>query len=126
MFDVRASPAEYLALDLRAHGYLQHVPLYDVSVIDLPGGGPGRSLADVRALDATAPPSRIGGALYRVRHLLGRMFGWDETGVERKYSLASSLLETDRRESLVPAGPAFPALPALLRRIQRAWVDSFG
>ena len=59
LFDVRTSPAEYLALDLRVHTLLRHVPLYDVSVVDVPGGGPGRSLADVRALDAAAPPDRI-------------------------------------------------------------------
>ena len=32
-------PAEYLRLDLRAHALLRDVPLYDVSVVDLPGGG---------------------------------------------------------------------------------------
>src|SRR5467141_3161975 len=39
-----ASPVEYLRLDLRAHELLRDVPLYDVSVVDLPGGGDGRSV----------------------------------------------------------------------------------
>jgi NAD(P)-dependent dehydrogenase (short-subunit alcohol dehydrogenase family) len=39
---------------------------------ELPGGGAGRSVADVRALDSAAPPSRIAGAPYGLRHLLGR------------------------------------------------------
>src|SRR5438445_10670890 len=55
---MRASPVEYLGLKLRAHEVLHDVPLYDVSVVDLPGGGAGRSVADIRALDATLPPSR--------------------------------------------------------------------
>lgn len=40
---MRASPTEYLSLRLRAHELLHDVPLYDVSVVDLPGGGAGRS-----------------------------------------------------------------------------------
>jgi len=30
---MRASPAEYLRLDLRAHDLLRDVPLYDVSIV---------------------------------------------------------------------------------------------
>ena len=63
MVGVRTSPSEYLTLELRVHSLLQHVPLYDVSLIELPGGGVGRSIADVRALDSAAPPSRIAIAL---------------------------------------------------------------
>src|SRR5205823_13481004 len=73
---VRVSPAEYFGLNLRAHELLRHVPLYDVSMVDLPGGGGGRSIADVRALDSTAPPSRIASALYGIRLLLGQLFRW--------------------------------------------------
>lgn len=104
MRGVRASPAEYLALELRAHALLQHVPLYDVSVVDLSGGGAGRSIADVRSLDSAAPPSRIAGALYGLRRLLGRLFGWDDAHFDTKYSLAGLLSERDRSESVVPAG----------------------
>jgi hypothetical protein len=46
---MRVSSAEYLRLDLRAHDLLRDVPLYDVSVVDLPGGGAGRRIADIRA-----------------------------------------------------------------------------
>ena len=112
---VRASPSEYLALDLRAHDLLQHVPLYDVSVVELPGGGAGRSIADVRALDSAAPPSLIAIALYGLRRLLGRLFGWDDLGIETKYSLAGTLSERDRRESEVPAGTADGAFRVLYR-----------
>jgi hypothetical protein len=104
LIGVRVSPTEFLALELRAHDLLQHVPLYDVSVVELPGGGAGRTIADVQALDSAAPPSRIASALYGLRHLFGRVFGWDDIRIETRYSLAGLLSEHDRRESEVPTG----------------------
>jgi hypothetical protein len=101
---VRASATEFLALELRVHDLLRHVSLYDVSVIELPGGGAGRSIADVRALDSAAAPSRIERALYGLRHLLGRMFGWDDMRIDTEYSLAGLLSERDRNDSEVPTG----------------------
>src|SRR5438552_8889167 len=71
---MRASPAEYLGLKLRAHEVLHDVPLYDVSVVDLPGGSAGRSVADIRALDATLPPSRVGNAAFGVPRSPGPVF----------------------------------------------------
>lgn len=104
LIGVRASPIEFLALALRAHDLLPHVPLYDVSVVELPGGGPGRSIADVQALDSATAPSWIVSALYGLRHLLGWVFGWDDIPIEPSYSLAGLLSERDRRESDVLAG----------------------
>jgi hypothetical protein len=106
---MRVSPAEYLSLDLRAHELLHDVPLYDVSVADLPGGGDGRSVADVRALESSAPPSRVANALYGVRHLLGRAFGWDRVPMRPEDSLLSQLSERDRHDSeIVPGTPDGP------------------
>jgi uncharacterized protein DUF2867 len=101
---MRASPAEYLSLKLRAHELLRGVPLYDVSVVDLPDGGAGRSVADIRALDSAAPPSRIATAFYSVRRLLGRMFGWDRVPMRAEDSLQSQLSERDRRDSEIAPG----------------------
>lgn len=101
---MRAPPAEYLSLKLRAHELLHGVPLYDVSVVDLPGGGAGRSVADIRALDLAAAPSRIANAFYGVRHFLGRVFGWDRIRMRPEDSLLSRLSEGDRRDSEVAPG----------------------
>jgi hypothetical protein len=101
---MRAPPAEYLSLRLRAHELLHDVPLYDVSVVDLSGGGAGRTVADIRALDSAAPPSRIASALYSLRHFLGRVFGWDRVHMRPEDSLLSSLSERDRRESEIAPG----------------------
>ncbi len=108
---MRASPAEYLSLRLRAHALLHDVPLYDVSVVDLPGGGAGRSVADIRALDSAAAPSRISNVLYGVRRCLGRVFGWDRVQMRPEESLLSRLSERDRRDSeITPGTPIGPFL----------------
>jgi hypothetical protein len=101
---VPAAPEEYLSLELRAHQVLSDVPLYDVSVVDLPDGGDGRSLKDVLHLQATTPRSPVERALYGVRHALGRAFGWDEVRLLPQDSLVSRLSETDRRDSETPPG----------------------
>ena len=108
---MRASPAEYLNLKLRAHELLHDVPLYDVSVVDLPGGGAGRTLADVRALDAAAAPSRIAIVLFGARRFLGRVFGWDRRRMRPEESLLPRLSERDRRDSeITPGTPDGPFL----------------
>jgi len=101
---MRASSAEYLGLKLRAHELLHDVPLYDVSVVDLPGGGAGRSVADIRALESAATPSRVANAIYGLRHFLGRAFGWDRVQMRPEDSLLSRLSERDRRDSEIPPG----------------------
>jgi hypothetical protein len=108
---MRVSPVEYLSLELRAHQLLGGVPLYDVSVVDLPGGGAGRSLADVRRLDRAARPSRIAGVLFGARRWLGRVFGWDRAPMRAEESLLSRLSERDRRDSeIAPGTPDGPFL----------------
>ena len=106
---MRVPPAEFLSLKLRAHELLRRVPLYDVSVVDLPGGGAGRSVADIRALESAVPPSRIASVFFGVRRLLGRAFGWDRVQMRPEDSLLSQLSERDRRDSeLAPGTPIGP------------------
>src|ERR1700737_351218 len=101
---MRAPPAEYLSLRLRAHELLHDFPLYDVSVVDLPGGGAGRSVADIRALDSTVAPSCVANVLYGVRRFLGRAFGWDRVQMRPDDSLVSPLSERDRHDSEIAPG----------------------
>jgi Protein of unknown function (DUF2867) len=100
----RVFPGEYLSLKLRAHELLRDVPLYDVSAVDLPGGGTGRSVADIRALESGAAPSRVASALYGARHVLGRILSWDQQSMRPEQSRLSRLSERDRRESEVAPG----------------------
>jgi hypothetical protein len=67
-------------LPLEAHAILDDVPLKDVTAVDLPGGGPGRTLSDIRALIPTGElmsASPLARALFALRLWLGRVFGWD-------------------------------------------------
>jgi hypothetical protein len=150
---MRVPPAEYLNLELRAHELLRDVPLYDVSAVDLPGGGEGRSLSDIRALDRTARPTPTASVLYSARRFLGRLFGWDRTPLRPEDSLVPRLSERDRLESEIPPGTGYrlywavyalpvswmtrPYLmliepfrrvlyPAMLGRIRRAWIGAYG
>jgi hypothetical protein len=101
---MRVPPAEYLGLKLRAHEILRDVPIYDVTAVDLPGGGTGRSLADIRALDKATPQSRIAGALLGLRFFLGRVFGWDRAPTRPEDTFLSRLSDQDRRDSEVAPG----------------------
>ena len=106
-----ASPDEYLRLNLRAHDLLRDIPLYDVSIVDLPGGGVGRRVADIGALESAAAPSRVANAIYGLRHVLGRVFGWDRVQMRPEDSLLSRLSARDRRESeIAPGTPVYSFL----------------
>ncbi len=62
------------------HAFRHDVPLHDVWSVDLPGGGPGRSVQDLRAIFAEERLSSVNpavSALFRLRLALGRVFHWD-------------------------------------------------
>jgi glyoxylase-like metal-dependent hydrolase (beta-lactamase superfamily II) len=104
----RASSEEFLSLDLRAHALLEDVPLQDVWVFQLGGGGDGRTVQDVRAaLDEELAPegTAIVQGLYKLRRLLGDLFGWDAGACDRTdASYIHRLTDTDRARSLVEPG----------------------
>jgi hypothetical protein len=99
---------EFLALDLRCHTLLGDAPLHDVWAIDLAGGGPDRTMADV---DAVANPGRLGTpppvvrALFAVRAAVGRALGWDRPRHEHaETSYARRLDDADLARSQVKPG----------------------
>ena len=104
MPDIRVTPDEYLALDLRAHDLMRGVPLHDVSVVDLPGGGVGRTVGEVRALMAAARPSRSVAALMALRCAIGRVLRWDTVEASTTDSFVSSIPEQVRVASEVAPG----------------------
>ncbi len=107
---VRIAPGEFLALDLEVHAFLGDVPLRDVSAVDLPGGGPARTLADVRALLSGGTFSRAGPAvrgLFALRRAVGTAFGWDRADrAPPGASYADRLTDDQRARSEIPAGTA--------------------
>ncbi len=104
----RISEREYRHFDLRVHEILSDVPLHDVWSVDLPGGGPDRTINDVRALltpEKLASINPVVRALFGFRTILGRLLGWDATGRRpHDRSCVRELDEEDVRRSLVAPG----------------------
>src|SRR5215468_6961107 len=105
---VRVEPEEFGRIDLRAHALLSDVPVHDVWAIDLHGGGPGRTMTDLRTLLSGEKLSAANAAvalLFAIRVRLGRAFGWDrEPPRASQESFLHRLSPADREGSLVVPG----------------------
>jgi hypothetical protein len=133
---VRATPEEYERIDLRAHSLLADVPLHDVWMVELSGGGPGRTIADLRSLlsvenlTSASPAVRF---LFGLRAWLGRAFGWDREPLHAPQdSFLQRLSPADRESSLVipgtPEGPfrvLFVSPREAISEIQNSTVHAF-
>jgi len=80
-----APPEAFRARDFYANELLADVPVHDMWIVALEGGGEGRTVEDVQAVMATvspweANPSVV--ALVMMRGLLGWAFDWDEEVAE--------------------------------------------
>jgi hypothetical protein len=105
---VQADPREFRQLDLRVHSFLAGVPLHDVWVAELAGGGPDRTVEDARLCFTPQTATTANAAvrlLFAIRSGVGRIFGWDRDS-ERwdGESFRNRLTEEDRARSLVPPG----------------------
>jgi hypothetical protein len=79
----RTSTEEFRGLPLVVHSVLGDVPLRDVTYVDLPDGGAGRTVADVSALTPGGPRSAASSTtrvLFAIREFFGRLFHWDGPG----------------------------------------------
>lgn len=99
-----ADPSEYLSLDLRAHEILRGIPLHDVWALNLPGGGDGRTLADIRSFAQKASPGTATRILFSIRWALGRLLGWDREPAGSGSMFEDRLTESDRANSVVQSG----------------------
>jgi hypothetical protein len=133
---MRVAASEFQRLEVEAHAILSDVKIHDVTAIDLPGGGAGRTLSDVRLLlgpgKLTAPNPVVRG-LFSLRWGLGRLFGWDrERRVHRERSYVRRIGSgIERRSARPPGSPDGPfRLLYLLEReslaeVQNATVHAF-
>jgi len=99
---------------------LHGVPLEDAWAVPLSGGGAGRTIQDLRAVMVAgreAAPAVVQG-LFRLRGLIGAMFGWDQRRPAwDTESYADRLSPADRARSL--AAPGTPDGPfSLLYRLE--------
>jgi hypothetical protein len=123
---MQISNEEFRQKPLRVHNFLADVPLHDLWVIELPGGGEGRTLSDFQQILTFGDLERanpIVGGLFRLRWMLGRLFGWDGA----KHDLPASsyvnrLTDTDRQHTLDEPGMA----DGPFRRIYRFENEALG
>jgi hypothetical protein len=105
----RIATGEFEQIALRVHDVMRGVPIHDVWAVDLPALRTGVTLEAFRraAGGRTFTPSRVVRALFGLRHLVGRIFGWDAepTRDERDgNSFAARLTPADRAGSLAAPG----------------------
>lgn len=125
----------YRALDLEAHALLAGVPLHDVHLVELRGGGDGRTLDDVRALASQENLLRgnvVVRALFALRFFVGRLLGWDAESASHTDSYVNRVPHILARMSRVPPGSPdgiFRALYVLeresLSEVRNATVHAF-
>jgi hypothetical protein len=110
---MRVPREEFRSLGLEVHGILSDVSLHDVSAIDLPGGGAGRTISDIRSLiagenrRAANPAVRV---LVALRARVGRLFGWDSDAHKIHNHQDTSYIhrlsaDVKRRSALAPGSP---------------------
>ena len=91
-------------MDLRAHAILNDVPLHDVWRLDLPGGGEGRTVLDVRTLGMVERPNPAVRALFWIRWMLGSVFRWDAKSSDDSGLFQHRLTDGDREHSMIETG----------------------
>ena len=105
---MRVPREQFRSLSLEVHSILSDVPLHDVTAVDLPGGGAGRTMADVRALMARAnvrAANPLVRGLFALRALLGRLCGWDAARHTHPETSFIHRLSSDiTRRSALPPG----------------------
>ena len=120
----RVLPEEFEQLELRAHSLLADVPLHDVWMAELAGGGPDRSIADLRPFLSLQGLARINLAvrfLFGLRSWLGRLFSWDSEPAQAcSESFLHRLTDSDREQSLVAPGTSDGAFRVLFVSSQEA------
>jgi hypothetical protein len=102
------SEREFQRLPLRAHQFLDGVPLHDVWAVDLPSPRAGITLDEFLrvAHERLFTPTPVARGLLQLRFLVGRLFGWDRPRPSTRATptFADRLTDADRARSLAPAG----------------------
>ena len=103
---------EFRQKSLRAHSFLNGIPLHSLDRVDLPGGRAGMTLQEISGVvgfngEAEMNVGRITQSLFWLRGLIGRILHWDDAPklVESRTYL-DRLTDEDRARTLVAPGQA--------------------
>ena len=111
---LRLPAEEFRRKPFRVHTLLAEVPLHDVTVIRLSGGGQGRKLADFQELISGDGLQRVNpfvSGLFKLRWALGRLLRWDhEEGDIPASSYVHRLTDEDRAQSFDRPGTGAESL----------------
>lgn len=105
---MRIQKEEFEGLKLYAHTILKGIPLKDVTAIDLPGGGVGKTISSVMALltpDELTKPNIAVRFLFWLRYKLGVIFKWEKVG--NKFGSSSFIYRIDpeiQKQSVLKPG----------------------
>ena len=97
---LRIDPAEFRRESLCVHDFLSDVPLHDVWLIRLQGGGSDRTVSDVLQIFSQVDvfqANLVVRTLFSIRRGLGHLFGWD--GSDPKDSSASYIARLSEAEA---------------------------
>jgi hypothetical protein len=108
MSEIRADG--FRQMPLRAHSLLAGIPLRTLSRIDLPGGRPGMTIAEISAIvgfgdQVEVEVGPVTKALFWLRGMIGRIFHWDDAqDLVESVSYLPRLREQERVRSLITPG----------------------
>lgn len=99
--------SDFRSRPVRVHDFLQDVPLEDVWAIPLRGGGPSRTMRDLRPLFGLAELQAANPLikwLFWLRWRVGTLLRWDQDGTYTAESYVHRLTLEDRSRSVIPVG----------------------
>lgn len=101
---------KFYEIPLKAHEFLNEVPLHSLDFIELKGGRKGMLMDEIYRLTTLnqAENMKFGfftKTLFWLRGLIGKTLGWDDVPeMVKKNSWINKLTEEEREKSLIPSG----------------------
>jgi hypothetical protein len=101
---------EFTGKPLRVHEFLAGVPIKTLLRVELPGGREDMTLPEINSIAAFSEEGKmevgpVTKALFHLRDLIGRIFGWDDDRkLAESVTYLDRLTDEDRARSLAPPG----------------------
>jgi Protein of unknown function (DUF2867) len=101
---------QFYEISLKAHDFLEGVPLHSLDFIDLKGGHKGMLMDEIYHISKLNQfkdfkAGFITDTLFKMRTFLGKILGWDEDSqLKEKTSWISRITAEEQAKSLIPTG----------------------